>query len=282
MPLRTMGIRSFHTPHPDATMHSSTPLNPTRSHSGRWLALIATLAVLMLGVHGPITQWASYHQFADARAWGLLPHAANVLSNLPFALIGAWACWRLSGQPGMLAWRLFAAAITLTAIGSSVYHWQPNNATLVVDRLPIAWACATLLCAFLAERVDSRWADSKALLLALLTSSLAVVWWAVGESRGQGDLRPYVFVQFLPMLLIPAALLLNMQPVWPRALPAAAWWTALALYGAAKAMEAADHNVLEALGVVSGHSLKHLLAAGTAGWLLRAAWLSCLSSDSRR
>ena len=54
------------------------------------------------------------------------------------------------------AWRLFAAAVTLTAVGSSVYHWQPNNASLVVDRLPIAWACATLLCAFLAERADAR------------------------------------------------------------------------------------------------------------------------------
>jgi hypothetical protein len=257
-------------------MSRSTHLTPTlRSHRGRWLALIAALAMLLLGAHGPITQWADYHQFADARPWGLLPHAANVLSNLPFAVIGVWALWRLVGQPGMWAWRLFAAAIALTAIGSSFYHWQPDNTGLAVDRLPIAWACATLLCAFLAERVDARWASAKALVLALLVSSLAVGWWAVGEANGQGDLRPYVLVQFLPMLLIPAALVLNMQPVSPRALPASAWWAALALYGIAKALEAADHGVLEALGFVSGHSLKHLLAAGTAGWLLRAAVLSC-------
>ncbi len=263
-------------------MNRSTHLTPIPSHRGRWLALIAALAVMLLGLHGPITQWASYHQFADARPWGLLPHAANVLSNLPFAVIGAWGVWRLAGRPGMQAWRLFAAAVMLTAIGSSVYHWQPNNWSLVVDRLPIAWACATLLCAFLAERVDARWAHTKALVVALSVSSLAVAWWAVGEAHDQGDLRPYVFVQFLPMLLIPAALALNMRPVLPHALPASAWWAALALYGLAKAMEAADHNVLEALGVVSGHSLKHLLAAGTAGGLLRAAWLSRLSSDSRR
>jgi len=264
-------------------MDRSTPLIPsTRSHRGRWLALLTALAALALAVHGPISQWASYHQFADARPWGVLPHAANVLSNLPFAVIGVWALWRLAGQAGMWAWRLFAAAVTLTAIGSSVYHWQPDNAGLVLDRLPIAWACATLLCAFLAERVDARWANARSLGLALLVGSFAVAWWAVGEAQGQGDLRPYVFVQFLPMLLIPAALVLNMQPVSPRALPASAWWTALALYGLAKALEAADHNVLEALGLVSGHSLKHLLAAGTAGWLLRAAVLSCLSYGSRR
>lgn len=256
-------------------MDSSAHLTPTHSHRGRWLALIAALAVFALGVHGPITQWAGYHQFADVRPWGLLPHAANVLSNLPFAVVGVWALWRLANQPGMLAWRLFAAAITLTAIGSSVYHWQPDKVGLVIDRLPIAWACATLLCAFLAERVDTRWANARSLVLAVLVSSLAVAWWAVGEAHGQGDLRPYVFVQFLPMLLIPAALVMNMQAVSPRALPASAWWAALALYGLAKALEAADHTVLEVLGFISGHSLKHLLAAGTAGWLLRAAVLSC-------
>ena len=263
-------------------MDSSTPLTTPHSHHGRWLALITALVVLALGVHGPITQWASYHQFADVRAWGLLPHAANVLSNLPFAAVGVWALWRLVGQPGVWAWRLFAVAVTLTAIGSSVYHWQPDNAGLVIDRLPIAWACATLLCAFLAERVDTRWASARTLVPAVLVSSLAVAWWAVGEARGQGDLRAYVLVQFLPMLLIPAALTLNMQPVSPHALPASAWWTALALYGLAKALEAADHNVLETLGFVSGHSLKHLLAAGTAGWLLRAAVLSGLSCGNRR
>lgn len=270
-----MEAHSAHNTPTHTAMDSSTHATPTHAHRGRWLVLITALTLLLLGAHGPITQWASYHQFADTRPWGLLPHAANVLSNLPFAVVGVWALWRLAGQAGMWAWRLFAAAVMFTAIGSSVYHWQPNHVGLVIDRLPIAWACATLLCAFLAERVDARWASAQALALAVLTSSLAVLWWAVGEAHGQGDLRPYVFVQFLPMLLIPTALVLNMPAVAPRALPASAWWTALALYALAKALEAADHNVLETLGFVSGHSLKHLVAAGTAGWLLRAAVFSC-------
>jgi hypothetical protein len=230
---------------------------------------------MALAVHGPIAQWSTYHQFADARAWGLLPNAANVLSNLPFAVIGAWGWWQLRGQPGMQGWRVFAAAVGLTALGSSIYHWHPTNASLVVDRLPIAWACASLLCAFLAERVHARWADAKTLGLALLAGSLAVLWWGIGESQGHGDLRAYVFVQFLPMLLIPAALMLKMKPLSPNALPASVWWSALALYAAAKGTELADHALLETLGAVSGHSLKHLLAAGTAAWLLRAAVLSC-------
>ncbi|EER58757.1 hypothetical protein AcdelDRAFT_3664, partial [Acidovorax delafieldii 2AN] len=43
------------------------------------------------------------------------------------------------------------------------------------------------------------------------------------------------------------------------------WGAVLAWYGAAKLFEAADHAVFEATGQwVSGHSLKHLLAAGAA------------------
>lgn len=274
-PLRRFGLsgrRSFrtmvlirHLPAP--RMDITTLVSSTRSAPGRWLALLACLAALALAAHGPIVQWASYHQFADARAWGGLPNAINVLSNLPFAVIGAWGWWRLAQVPHMQAWRVFSAAVTLTSIGSSLYHWQPDNASLVADRLPIAWACASLLCAFLGERFDARWSIARTLLVTVVASSATVAWWAAS-----GDLRAYVFVQFLPLLLIPAALVLKVQPQSAQAVPASAWWTALGLYGAAKLM---DHSVLEALGSVSGHTLKHLLAAAAAGVLLRAAVLSC-------
>ncbi|MBC7957635.1 MAG: alkaline phytoceramidase [Cytophagales bacterium] len=247
-------------------MDITTALPASRSTHGRLLALMACVAALALAVHGPIVQWLGYHQFADARAWGGLPNAVNVLSNLPFALIGAWGWWRLGRRPGMHAWRCFAAAVMLTALGSSLYHWHTDNTSLVADRIPIAWACASLLCAFLGERFDERWSIARTLLGALAASSVAVACWAAF-----GDLRAYVFVQFLPMLLIPTALMLKVKPRTPHAVPASAWWSALGLYGAAKLMELADHAMLEALGSVSGHSLKHLLAAAAAAVLLRAA-----------
>jgi hypothetical protein len=247
-------------------MNTSTAVSGRRSTHGRWLALLACVAAQALAFHGPIVQWPGYHQFADARAWGALPNAVNVLSNLPFALIGAWGWWQLGRRPHSQAWRCFAAAVMLTAVGSSLYHWHTDNTSLVADRLPIAWACASLLCAFLGERIDERWSIARTLLWAFAGSSVAVVWWAT-----YGDLRAYVFVQFLPMLLIPAALVLKLQPRTRRAVPASAWWSALGLYGAAKLMELADHAVLEALVSVSGHSLKHLLAAAAAAVLLHAA-----------
>lgn len=233
------------------------------------LLCIALLATAALALHGPIVQWAGYHHFADGRPWGGLPNAWNVLSNLPFAIAALWAWPRLHGAGA--AWRAFCLAVAATTVGSSVYHWQPNDLTLLIDRVPIAWACAALLCAFLAERVHAGWQSPAVVGTALVAGTAAVSWWGVSTALGAGDLRPYVLVQFLPMLLIPAALLLRLAPRTPSALRPGAWWTALALYACAKGMEAADAGVLEStLHAVSGHSLKHLLAALAAGLLLRA------------
>jgi hypothetical protein len=243
----------------------------------RLLIALAALLALALLMHGPIAQWPGYHLFADTRSWLGIPNAADVLSNLPFALIGAWGLVRLRGSSAasVRAWRLFCAALVCTAAGSVFYHWAPGNAPLVADRLPIAWACATLLCAFLAERLNPRWARVPALLAALTVATVSVLFWWFTEQLGHGDLRAYLFVQFLPMLIVPATLLLRLAPAGARQLtPASAWWVVLALYAAAKGMELADHAVFESLAVTSGHTLKHLLAAAAAGWIVRAS-ISC-------
>ena len=251
-------------------------LRPAAAHAV--LLAIALLAAAALVWHGPIAQWPDYHWFADARGWLGLPNAANVLSNLPFALIGGWGLWRLSRMPlderdrgAHRAWWVFSAAVTATAFGSALYHWAPANGPLVFDRLPIAWACAALICALLAERVDSRWGSTAALGAALLAATLSVALWWVTERQGHGDLRAYLWLQFLPMLLVPAVLALQLPPTGSRVTPGPAWWVVLALYAAAKAMELADASVFDALGFASGHTFKHLLAAAGAWWLLRAA-----------
>jgi len=56
------------------------------------------------------------------------------------------------------------------------------------------------------------------------------------------------------------------------------WWIVIGLYGAAKLMEATDAAVFDAAGFISGHTLKHLLAAGAAGWLRASA----INSGNRR
>ena len=241
--------------------------------SAIWLIAIAALLALAFGLHGPIPQWAGYHAFADARGWLGLPNTENVLSNLPFALIGLWG-WRVHSRSTgahRRVWLGFSLALFATALGSALYHWAPGNGALVFDRLPIAWACALLTCALLAERVDTRWACAPALTAATLVATAAVAWWWLGERHGGGDLRPYLFVQFLPMLLAPVAIWLKLPARTTDALRNGDWWAVLGLYAAAKLMELADQLVLAALAFTSGHTLKHLLAATAALWLLRAA-----------
>jgi hypothetical protein len=254
---------------------STTDSSTTRAPRQRIvLPALAALLALALLAHGPIAQWAGYHAFADRRAaWGI-PNAADVLSNLPFALVGLWALWTSRELPrgaSTAAWKAFAFALVCTAAGSATYHWAPHNASLALDRLPIAWACAALLCAFLAERVDLRWARPAVLAtaLALASASVALWWWS--EAAGRSDLRAYLFVQFLPMLVVPAGLLVRLPQQSASAVPAAAWWTVLGGYALAKGFEMADDAVFEQLGFVSGHTLKHLAAAAAAAWVLRAA-----------
>ena len=169
------------------------------------------------------------------------------------------------------AWVCFSAALVCTAFGSALYHWAPGNGALVLDRLPIAWACTALLCAFLGERVDSHWAGMGSLGAGFVLATASVGWWWFTEQRGQGDLRAYLYVQFLPMLIVPLGIWLKLPSASPHAVSNRAWWWVLALYGAAKLMELADAAVLDALAITSGHTLKHLLAALAAWVVLRAA-----------
>jgi hypothetical protein len=245
---------------------------------------LAALLALALALHGPIAQWASYHAFADQRVAFGLPHAADVLSNLPFAIVGVWGLLRLreaGGHVATLAWRLFCIALIGAAAGSALYHLAPDNASLVFDRLPIACACAALLCGFVAERIDVRAGrlDVLGVALAAAAGSVAIWWW--GEARGTGDLRAYLYVQFLPMVIVPAALLADRSTA-RHAVRAGTWWAVLGLYALAKAMEVADHAVFASLGAISGHTLKHLLAAAGAAALVagfarcpRAGLISC-------
>ncbi len=230
--------------------------------------VVVTIAGALLW-HGPIAQPADYHRFADTRAWLGIPHAADVLSNLPFLLagwLGMKAALRLPlPHPARTAWGMFFAAVMLTAAGSGFYHWAPDDFGLAIDRLPIAWACAWLTLALLAERVAAGFGHPVLMLTAWLVATASVWLWYAGQMFAIGDLRAYLFVQFLPVLLIPLVCALFRGGL----LGATDWFGAIALYLIAKALELRDAQVLEALGVISGHTLKHLIAAAAAFWL---AW----------
>ena len=238
------------------------------ARAGVLFLILAALAAI-LAWHGPIAQPGHYHDFADARAWLGLPNAADVLSNLPFfvaGIVGLRAAIKLpAGMPARAPWGMFFAAVMLTTLGSAFYHWAPDDMGLAIDRLPIAWACAWLSLALLAERVDARFANPVVQATAFVVASASVWIWYQGQAQGMGDLRVYLFIQFLPVILIPLTCILFRGGV----LSAMDWHGAIALYLLAKVLEMRDLQVFEAIGLVSGHTLKHLLAAAAALWLAR-------------
>ncbi len=212
-------------------------------------------------------QW--YHHFADRRALLGVPHALNVLSNLPFVLVGLLGIRvvaRRGGPPAAPGERLrfgvLFAAIALTGVGSAYYNADPGNARLVWDRLPLAVAFMAFFAITLAERVHPR-AELLFLPLVLLGAA-SVVGWHLSEVQGAGDLRLYLFVQFYPLLATPLILLL-FPPRYTRTADLVA---ALLCYLLAKALELLDGQIYAQGGLVSGHTLKHLVAALSAAWLV--------------
>ncbi len=228
------------------------------------LALLVILILLVL--HGPIAQLPNYHDFADQRVMGALPNALDVLSNLPFLVVGVWGLCSLLINPhhGITAREItslrpayiaFCAALTLTAFGSSYYHLAPDDARLIWDRLPIAMACGALLSAGYSE-THSR--TPTWLLPALLSFGVTTVLWWVGTNfSGSGDLRPYLALQGAPLILIPLWQWRARSPIRDRVVFA----FAVALYVLAKVAELNDAQILNLFGVISGHTLKHLLAS---------------------
>lgn len=233
-------------------------LNP--SYKAGLLVLLVASVVTLLVMHGPIPQAASYNVFSDQRAWLGIPHALNVLSNLPFLLVGIWGLWRLprftfATRTEYWLWGGFFLGVGLTALGSAYYHWQPDNLRLIWDRLPITFAFLFLFAAVLAERVSVRLAVWS-LWPILAYGAASVIYWYLSETWGQGDLRAYILVQLLPLLLIP--LLMLLYP--PRYNKSGSLLLATGWYALAKLFEALDGWVYQLSGVVSGHTLKHLLA----------------------
>jgi len=156
---------------------------------------------------------------------------------------------------------LFFAATVAVSIGSTYYHWNPNNSTLVWDRLPMTVAFAAIFCYMLDEYLpaqdDGNTDESSIgqdLLLALTITGIAsVVYWSWTD-----DLRLYAVVAIFPMILM-VVLVLCCSP--PRHGGTVQQVVGLLLYSAAKVCEDKDYEIFDWTGKrVSGHSLKHILA----------------------
>ncbi|MBL6987356.1 MAG: ceramidase domain-containing protein [Methylobacter sp.] len=222
--------------------------------------IIAILAIFNID---PIAQEPGYHNFSDQRRLIHISNFFNVLSNFPFVVIGiiGMRLVALRRSTGGLAelrsiYLTFFAGVLLTGFGSAFYHLHPDNQTLLWDRLPMTIAFMALFCAIVGEYISTLLAK-KLFVPLLITGFTSVIYWYVTELNGHGDLRAYVLVQFLPILLIPLILLLFESKLNGDKYI----WGIIGVYAVSKLMEFLDAELYSAFGLLSGHSLKHLIAA---------------------
>jgi len=227
-------------------------------------SLIACTVVAVLVP--PMPQPLSYHAFADCRTFWSIPNFFNVVSNLPFLIgggLGLAIIFRGGGnfveQREALPYIIFFLGALLTSFGSAYYHLAPDNPRLVWDRLPMTLGFAGLVSAALAERASLD-VGLRALWPLLIIGAFTVIVWYAGERIGSGNVIPYGLFQGWSILAI--VLLIVAFPARRYSHGALLAWAA-GWYGLAKVFETFDLGVYRlTVGALSGHTIKHLLAAG--------------------
>lgn len=216
-----------------------------------------------------IAQSLEYMNFADARTLFHIKNFYNVTSNIPFAIVGMIGLRMLFAIDSdkryhfrkpieQVPYLFFFTGYFLTCFGSSYFHYNPSVDTLLWDRLPMVVVFMSIFSILLMERVSLK-LGVKACFPLICIGLFSVFYWHYTESLGRGDLRFYFFIQFFPMLIIPFLLLL-MRPNYTGT---RYFVIALSTYMFAKALELADASIFHASsGFISGHTLKHLAAAG--------------------
>lgn len=220
------------------------------------ILLFAVGAVLQLV--WPLAQTESYHHFADERSLGLIPNAADVLSNLVILAAGllclGWVKRHAARQPAQFPGMVVAGfGLILTAFGSAYYHWAPSDATLVWDRMPMTIVFGGILAMLWTSTTGQRvgWVP----LLFLVAVSLGTIeYWLAFNS-----LWPYAILQFGGLaFIVGLTLTRKVDSVF-------GWSMVIACYGVAKVFESLDWQVWELTHhLFAGHALKHI-SSGFAG-----------------
>ena len=254
-----------------------------------WLAAVGATG------HGAV--YAHGHSFVDARVLGGIPNAVDVLSNAVFLVFGVAGLLRLRrmqatgvggaisipglrttqptalrtpklAQPVALAAAVFFAGLVLTAAVSACYHWAPSHLRLMGDRLGMALAFTGVVGLVVADKIgvaSVRWCLGGLGVASTLAAAIAYQ---------PGWVAPWAVVQFGGMALVAWAAWqpsVHTRPAGSGAGLQINFGWLIAAYVVAKAAEMGDAAVFAATHeLISGHSLKHVLA-GLAAWPVLAA-----------
>ena len=223
-----------------------------------FLFIISAAAIIVLITFPAIKQNDHYHQFADNREVNAIPNCYNVISNFPFIVFGIFGlALSFKGRVGFsLQYGSFFIGIILTGLGSSYYHVNPNLNTLVWDRLPMTITFMAFFSIIISDFIHLE-LGKKLLFHLIFIGLLSVCYWYYTETLNKGDLRFYILVQFLPILIIPVIILLfpnnNKSQFY--------YWLIILVYLIAKFFETCDKEILIRSQFISGHTIKHLFAS---------------------
>ena len=231
-----------------------------------WLfAAVALGGIIAAFLLPALRQPDSYHHFADARTLAGIPNCLNVVSNAGFLAVGLMGLWFLAGREHFTepreraAYAVFFVGVCATCFGSSYYHWAPRDETLAWDRLPMTLAFMSLLAATISERISVT-AGTRWLWPLVAAGAASVGWW-----RWTENLWPYMAAQYFSIFLI-GWLLLLFSPSYTRG---GDLWIVTGIYALAKIAEALDKQIYALTGWISGHTLKHIIAAVAVYGVLR-------------
>jgi len=229
----------------------------------RIIIALTAVSVLAAFLFPAAPQPAAYHDFADRRTVFGIANFLDVSSNVAFLLVGIAGLW-ITARPNTyfeqgserVPYAIFFTGVLLTALGSAYYHLAPDNERLFWDRLPMTIAFMSLIAAQVGDRIDPR-AGRTLLLPMLLLGAASVVYWRATERAGGGNVVPYGILQgYSVVILLLIALWLPSRYTRGNDV----YWVFTA-YVVAKIAETFDAQMLSLGHVVSGHTVKHLVAA---------------------
>ena len=221
--------------------------------------LSGLIILILLAIFLPsIEQNQNYHNFADQRTLFGVRNAFDTLSNLAFIIVGILGLVnfynnryiKISNSFSVLL-NLFFIAIILTGLGSSYYHLSPNDFTLVFDRLAMSLVFAVVLAMLTNIRISERSGFHTLAELIILAPLTVLIW------NYNGNLTPYAVLQFGGIILVVLTLILTKASK-----PSPCFTSLIILYGVAKLAEFYDEKIfILSQNLISGHTLKHLIAA---------------------
>jgi len=221
------------------------------------------MTLYIIGFVEPISQDKLYHDFSDSREIFSIHNFYNVMTNLAFFFVGVAALYKLFVQNSLTIMReaknsytFLFVGIALVSLGSGYYHLDPNNETLLWDRLPMTIAFMSLFSIVISEYVHLK-TGKKSLFPAIGLGLASVFYWYWGELHAGGDLRFYALIQLLPIITVLVVLTFFSS----KFNNSKGYWILFCCYILAKVFEHFDEEIYTYLGVISGHSLKHLVAA---------------------